>query len=179
MTKLLPVIIIFILYACHPDKQKEVSLTELNFQTTDQSEIYFKNVRRSYYNLEELPDAAIEVYTLPEYQEIYFSYLTPQITYNWRNDFAAIMLKLSPQLENQQAITLIIETKDQEEKILVNLDNIKTQSTIAVKLYNAILRGDQIYVVIERQKQPLFASDEEKNNFRITIFDFLRLVELR
>lgn len=170
---------ILILFACHPDKTKEVALDNLQFHTTDQSEIYFKNIRRSYYDLEEIPDAAIEIFRLSDYQKVTSPFIKPIITFNWRNDFAAIMLEQSPELLEEQSITIIFENGEEQDKALINFDNVRTQSTIAVRIYNAILKNDQIYLLLNKQKQPLFTTSEEIEYFRITVFDFLRLVEIR
>jgi len=170
---------IFSLAACHPDKNTPVDLDKLSFKSTDASEIFFRNMRRSYYNKEENKEAAIELYTLTGYEKIGAASLKPTIAYNWRNDFVAVMLNKSEELSNQETLVLLFETSDGQEKLILNETDVKTQTTVAIKLYNSILNKHEIFLVRERQKEPLFKNNEEKDFFRITIFDFLRFVEMR
>ncbi|XOV92595.1 MAG: hypothetical protein ACFHWX_20610 [Bacteroidota bacterium] len=172
-------LVLMILLGCHPDKNKLVDLYKLRFNSTDASEIFFKNIRRSYYEVEENPEAAIELYTLSGYNEIKQPKLKPTIAYNWRNDFVAIMLSISENLKDQEALLIIFENETEERKLLYNESDVKTQTSVAIQLYNGILSSDEIFLVVNRQKLRLFSNSEEKDLFRVTVFDFLRFVEIR
>ena len=179
MRVLILLVTIFCLTSCHPDKNKPVDLEKLRYQSTDASEIYFRNMRRSYYEIEENKEAAIDLYTLSGYDEFDQAYLIPTIAFNWRNDFVAIMLNQSDKLENEENLVVLFENEKGSQKLLLNEGDISTQTTVAVKVYNGILKNDEIFLVLNRQKQALFRNNEEKELFRITIFDFLRFVEMR
>tara|TARA_Y100001972_G_scaffold88897_1_gene108777 strand:+ start:5427 stop:5969 length:543 start_codon:yes stop_codon:yes gene_type:complete len=165
--------------SCHPDKNTAVDLEKIRFQSTDASEIYFRNMRRSYYDMEEHQEAGIELYTLSGYRDLETVNLRPTLAYNWRNDFVAIMVSKSDELKNEESLVLIFESPESQHKLILNDGDIKTQTTLALKLYNGILANNEIYLVQNRQKQPVFKSSEEKELFRITTFDFLRFVEMR
>ncbi len=167
------------IFGCHPDQNKQVDLEKLQFQSTDASEIFFRNVRRSYYDIEENSTAAIELYTLSDYKKFEEGNIRPTLAYNWRNDFVAVMLNRSTKLSSEENLVLLFENSEGSQKLIWNESDIKTQTAVAVKVYNAILNNDAIFFVQDRQKQPLFDSNEEKDLFRITIFDFLRFVEMR
>ena len=156
-----------------------IDLEKIRFQSTDASEIYFRNMRRSYYDMEEHQEAGIELYTLSGYRDLETVNLRPTLAYNWRNDFVAIMVSKSDELKNEESLVLIFESPESQHKLILNDGDIKTQTTLALKLYNGILANNEIYLVQNRQKQPVFKSSEEKELFRITTFDFLRFVEMR
>ena len=165
--------------SCHPDKNKSVDLDQIRFQSTDASEIYFRNMRRSYYEMEERKEAAIELYTLSDYEAFEAAMLKPTIAYNWRNDFVAVMLDASDKLKDEDNLVVIFESAEGQQKMILNESDIKSQTTVALRLYNGILDNNEIFLVLNRQKVPLFKNNEEKQLFRITIFDFLRFVEMR
>ncbi len=164
---------------CHPDKNKLVDVDTLRFQSTDASEIYFRNLRRSYYQVEENKEAAVDLYTLSDYQNFPHTILKPTIAYNWRNDFVAIMLNRSDELKKEENLVLVFQNPEGQEKMIFNEADIKTQTMVAIRLYNGILNKSEISLVRNRQKELLFENQEEKELFRITIFDFLRFVEMR
>ncbi len=179
MRYLLLLSISFFWIACHPDKNRLVSLDEISFRSTDASELYFKNMRRSYYETEERQEAAIELYTLSDYSEIQTPLMKPVIAYNWRNDFVSIMLSIPDDLDNDPTIALIFEEAGEQQKMILNDADIRTQTTVAVKIYNGILSNHEIFLVVNDQRYPLFDSKDEMDMFRITVFDYLRFVEIR
>lgn len=171
---------ILILSACHPDKDKLVDIDEIKYESTDASELFFKNVRRSYYDLEERRDAGIELYTLSEYEDVQNPTLLPTIAYNWRNDFVSIMLAIEKPSEDDVPITLLFgEEGPDQDKMLFDNQNIRTQTSAAVNIYNQIISKKDIYLVVGSDKKPLFQNADEQDMFRITVFDYLRFVEIR
>ena len=106
-------IIVWFLVSCHPNKNKLIDLNDLKFKTTDASEIFFKNIRKSYYEIEEIPESGIEMYRLKSDKEL-STPLKPFIVYNWRQDFASIMFET--QGINSESITLIFEKNEKQHK---------------------------------------------------------------
>ena len=54
--------LIVLLTACTSDADKRIDAEKLEFNTTDESELYFKNVRQSEYDLAEMEDAGINIF---------------------------------------------------------------------------------------------------------------------
>ena len=55
---------LFIISACNPVKDKKVDQTTIGFKTDESSKLFFKNVRRSYYDVEVMEEAKLEIYRL-------------------------------------------------------------------------------------------------------------------
>ena len=53
MKKVLFCIMFLMQYSCQIDRDKKVNFEDFNFKTGDDTEIFFKNMRQSYYDLEE------------------------------------------------------------------------------------------------------------------------------
>ncbi|MEM1408742.1 MAG: hypothetical protein AAGG59_18305, partial [Bacteroidota bacterium] len=47
------VFILIAVFSCHINADKKVTLDNFEFKTGDDTELFFKNVRQSYYDLEE------------------------------------------------------------------------------------------------------------------------------
>ncbi len=86
--------IVFILIGCNSDKNKKVDVANFEFNTTDATELYFKNIRESYYNIEE--KEGIKIFRLKEYDEIDSVWIKPMIVYHWRVDKNFLMFEFYP-----------------------------------------------------------------------------------
>ena len=174
--KQIRLIVILVLLGCHPDKSTPVLTEQITFRMTDASELFFKNIRRSEYEVVENAQAGIDTYVLNDLETHYSGSsptLLPKLVINWRQDMAYVMLSSQP----LNAIdTLII---GQENTVVFNESNIKDHAFTALKIYNAILESQPIEVLSKGSRKPLFESLDYQNDFRIVVFDYLRLVEIR
>jgi len=86
-------IFIFLL-SCQPYKDRRIDFEQLNFTTTDPSELFFKNVRQLYYEKEEWREAKLNVY---RYKDLNlgedYPIINPAIVINWYSDEAYILLE--------------------------------------------------------------------------------------
>ena len=153
--------------ACHPDKDAEVTAEEINFKTTDSSELFFKNVRKSEYTLEERKEAGLELYSQEDL--LLRNQFKPVIIINWRSDMAFFYLQ---QENNSDSIyTLSIDG----EPIVFNPQNQRNHAEFSRQLYNAILTKKEVSI----NNESFFESTEQINAFRRMFFDYLRLVDIR
>lgn len=165
-------LLFLIVFSCHPEKEGKAELLEIQFSTTDASELFFKNVRKSYYFIEEMKTAGLEVYILKSSPR---GLLQPVIVLNWRADQAFIMLQPA-------------DTLDEELKIIIRGESIDSlffdgrdrghHAQVALTIYNAILDKRKLSLMHKKNEYPLFTSRKEEEAFRITAFDFLRLTEV-
>jgi len=71
-----------------------MNLKEVTFETDEASKLFFKNVRKSYYDLEELPEAQLEVYRFKKRSTSEEKpLLNIALVNNWRYDEAYILLE--------------------------------------------------------------------------------------
>tara|TARA_Y100001949_G_C15971538_1_gene324111 strand:+ start:182 stop:688 length:507 start_codon:yes stop_codon:yes gene_type:complete len=156
------------LISCHPDKNKSIALDELSFKTTDASELYFKNVRQSDYQLEEKPEAGMNVFRLEGLTLA--AILKPAIIINWRNDMAFFYFE---QLSESEELILEISLDGQKKGF--DLSNQQNHAELARQLYNAILENKKI----DTPNESVFETAEDRETFRRMYFDYLRLVDIR
>ncbi len=158
----------------HSDR-KEISISELKFDTTDASEIFFSNVRKPSYNLEELKEEGINLY-FPKTEDQELENITPYLVHNWRYDRAYIMLKGVDNFD-KMVIRLKSDTVEFES---VSITSPADQTKFSIKAYNTIITNDTLqYRRNSGNWGGFFLDDKQKELFRITCYDFLRLVELQ
>jgi len=171
MKRILIIATLALLGSCHPDKNKPVDLDELKFNTTDASELFFKNVRQSDYVLEENKKAGMNTYHCTDLADGNLQ-LEPFIIINWRNDQAFIFFET----KSTELIDFIIA----DEHYSFDPSFQKNHAELAIHIYNAILSNQQVYfIAANNQQKEFFQTADQKNIYRKVIFDFLRLVELR
>jgi len=163
-----------LLVSCHPDKSKKISLEELQTKTTDPSELYFKNVRQSDYFMEELPDAKMNIYRHKGFTDS--SFFSVKIAYNWQQDAAYTMFAVNQDIE---AFTLIIDYPSSSENIEYENGPVLEQIKLNTLIYNALLDNATFQIRVNDNLIPILTSKEEREAFRISMFDFYRLVEIR
>lgn len=154
--------------ACNPDKKTGVDMENIRFTTSDASELFFKNVRKPYYDVEINKEAKIEVYRLNKIlkQKVM---MVPTIVYNWRDDQAFILLESENSFDE---ITLLGASK----AVTTSLLNKDEHYRFASEIYNQIINENEPELVIEEDTAALFQNNEQRNAFRITMLDFYRLV---
>ena len=184
LKKILYTTITFILLCsgCFPGKNKHVDENEPRFHTTDASELFFKNVRSAYYDLQDMETAKLRVYrfhdritgdTIPT--------INLAIVENWSKDEAYVLMEPQGTLAKYDSINLTYfnPKTSQSGTLMVHLNNIDDQFRDASKIYQQIKSGAQwSFIVDDGTKMPLFPEEDSREAFRLTMFDFYRLVEL-
>ncbi|MDN5212867.1 hypothetical protein QQ020_12450 [Fulvivirgaceae bacterium BMA12] len=170
-----------LLVQCAVDNKKIIDPRKPQFDTTDPSELFFKNVRALYYDREENQAAKLEIFRIKSNATIADSTaLNVAIILNWRLDQAYVLIEPGKLLAGEQAVTLVWEDEKEgaEGSVAFDLKDKNSQFTLASTIYGYILKGYDIYYLENGKKRPLLASKEAKEAFRITMFDFYNLVEL-
>ena len=171
-------IIALILFSCDPDRKKKVDSENLTFDTTDSSELFFKNIRRPYYDLEEKKEAGLEIFRLQERLiDNKQAIINLSIIFNWRNDTAFIYIEPNNLFIDASEFTIYWKSKQDEEGIYQFTEgNRDTHFTFAAQLYNSILAEHQLFYKKNNVIFPLLDNELERDVFRVTMFDYLRLV---
>lgn len=163
---------ICLIAACHPQKADLVNLDEIQFSTTDASELYFKNIRKSSYQLTEMKTAGMDVFNNIELLKSNLKF-KPSLIINWRNDQSFIMFD---QLEADRYGLIFGDDEVYEFRPAQQ----RYHAELAILIYNAILNQQEVLVADGNSSlEPLFTNPTDSHNFRLVVFDFLRLVEIR
>ena len=168
--------------ACHPGKNKKIDISEPKFSTSDASELFFKNVRQSYYDKTEMKEAKLDVYRIKERMKpAAYPLLQPAIVVNWRYDEAYLLLEPNALLQGLDSVKIIWEdTVGNKKGYYVFTNGNKTDHyRLATSIYNSIQDRQQLYIVgKDNSKLEFLHKTSEREAFRKTLFDYYRLVDL-
>ncbi len=164
-----------ILCGCTLDGDKAPDRSRFTFKTGDDTELFFKNVRQSDYDLEVNEAAKFNVFRHEDRpQNDSMAWIMPVIVMNYMQDEAYILIEHSPALENEQ----IWETIAGGDTVRLSSPNRVENLEFASQLYEHLKAGDSIMVRKGNQMVPLFNEREHSEAFRITMSDYYRLTRV-
>lgn len=187
MKKIVLIISLIInLIACQPYKDVVIDPYAPRFVTYDQTRMYFKNVRASYYSAAKITqtklsnDLNILIYN-KAIQDSTQAVLQLHLVLNDKNENAYIMLAPNVFFEGYQHFKIFWKNKEAglHNVIGYKQGGMSEQFYVATKIYN-LLNQDDISFEIEigNKKLPFLDTIEERNAFRVTMIDYYRLVTL-
>ena len=175
--------LIFIFFSCNPDKKKRVSPTDVENSTTDNSVLFFKNVRSLDYDKKDEPKLKREIYIHEDAsKDTLKPVLNLTIVYLWNKDKAYIITDPNQYIEDffneTKNDTLKIRWKNPKTKAQGTLfyiaGHVDTQYEFATRIYNSILDEYEFYML--PNETPILNTHQERETFRITMMDYYRLV---
>lgn len=171
-------LLLVITLGCNPDKTTRIISNDAKFNTSDASELFFKNVRQNYYEKNEIEAARLDFYKNKKLLK-QNSLLFPQIVHNWMEDEAYILLEFDEKIAEMEQLNLLWQdTSGNYSGENYPLVNKKVHFSIVSDIYNHLLDEHQIYVKIRQDTMPLFPNQAAREAFRITMVDFYRLVDM-
>jgi len=168
---------LILLASCKIDSDRAVDRENFTFKTGDDTELFFKNVRQSYYDLEENKAAKFNVFRFEE-RSIDESkpILNLAIVINYLKDEAYLLIEPNKALTNEDAIIVIDETSN--ESIVLQNFNHASMLEFASKIYEGLLQNHDFLVDANGKTVPLLDSKTEREAFRITVSDYYRLTRV-
>lgn len=175
------IVIFFSMTSCKLDRKSSIDRDKFTFRITSDSYLFFKNVRSIYYDIQDLPEAKWIAYRFGDRdQNAKNPSITPVIVVDWANNLASLLIEPNE---------LLLE----ENEFYVREKNLRTgkfyQYTLkergrenmlefATKIYEGIMAENEIQIMYRNSFVPLFANDEEIENFRIVMSDYYRLTRI-
>lgn len=181
INKVLLFLLSLTLLACQSDKPEPISIEDIDFMTNDASEIFFKNVRQSYYDKQEIAAAGMDVFRMSARNlEADYPLIHLAIAYNWRNDQAFLMVEPNARITNPEEFELWrINAASQDTAVIrYAMGNMKDQVTFAHHLFQALMAEDQLYFNDGQVSQPIFDKFNDREVLRKTILDYYKLINL-
>ena len=178
MRSLCLILLPLLLFACDADTKKRAKREELRFRTTDDAELFFKNLRRTEYDLQNLEAARLDIFRHERRnQEADYPLIIPALVINWRYDEAYIVLEANEAVG--EARPLIVVWRDslqqKEGRYVLESNNKMEQLHFASQLYEGILDGQQFYLSGDSVEIPFLEKPRDRRVFRTTLFDYYRL----
>lgn len=166
------------LLSCGADERKRAKRESLRFRTTDDAELYFKNLRRSEYDHQDLAASKLDIFRHQERtQNADYPLMIPTLVVNWRYDEAYIILEANELLGQERP--LIIDWRDSLQQLqgqyLLESNNKMEQLQFASQLYEGIQDGQQFFLEADSTLLPFLAKPKDRKVFRTTLYDYYRL----
>ncbi len=173
MRKLTIIIFVLQLGGCQLAVNDRVSLEGFDFGTTDPSELFFKNVRQSYYDLEERREARMNVFRIKAISDDSVM-ITPAIIHQWAIDKAYLWLEPTEGLTTPLDFRLVLPAEERQ----LTFDGSSPLNHIecATEIFNTILEDGQVFI---EGMEILPRGSEAREQYRIVLNDYYRLVELK
>ena len=178
--KWISLLIILILGACTIDGEKKIDRSKITFKTGSDTQLFFKNVRQSYYDIEENEAAKFNVYrlskrSLDESKPIF----NLAIVNNFLNDEAYLLLE--PNTATPDLPFEVISTNDSTNTsrvIRLQAQNRETTANFAADIYEDIQLGSKFTLKLGDSTRAILDNQQEREAFRITVADYLRLIRV-
>lgn len=161
--------------ACQLDKNKGIDREKFTFKTDDGTEIFFKNMRQSYYDLEENEAAKFNIFRhKSRFTQDSLPILNLAIVVNYLQDEAYILLEPNALLQTYHPLTITWEDTSIDKKGQFNLDIMNRENMLEFSslLYEAILANYQLSL---HDGTPLWQHPKQREAFRVTMSDYYRL----
>ncbi|MGB3468528.1 MAG: hypothetical protein WBA74_24800 [Cyclobacteriaceae bacterium] len=153
--------------SCQGSQEKSVDIDTFEFNTTDATELYFKNMRESYYELEE--KEGMKIYRLEDYEELDSFYIRPMIIYHWRMDKAYLMLEFDSLIDTENIVL-----SDSTGNRTYSPGQMRDYLRIAYDIEKVLAADADPKIKIGNRDLPVFRTEKEKSYFSLVLYDFFR-----
>lgn len=166
-----------LLSSCNPDKESKVRRDKLDFSMSEESELFFKNMRQSYYELQDMEAAGMKVYRFSE-RSIAEDHpvINLAIVQQWRLDEASIMVEPNAFLQAEEEIRLHWQNDSTAGDLRYQQGDREVQQAFVIELYDHLVAGDVMHIEVADSSYAFPANQPEREAFRISTFDYLRLI---
>ncbi|WKK86269.1 hypothetical protein QYS48_04655 [Marivirga arenosa] len=171
------VILILLFSACSVNTSKKIELDGLRFNYADDAYIFFRNMRQTNYDLQVMEEGGWRIYRHEERKldtsDFYFNI---SLVVNWRVNRVYPIIEMTKSI-NKANFEVIWQSLESEEsgKISMEGEKRKDEMIFCAKLYNKMIDEVEIFTTYQNNKIPLFENSEQKEAFRISMYDFFRM----
>jgi len=166
--------------SCSVNTSKKVEIEKLRFNYTDDAYIFFRNMRQSNYDLEVMEEGGWRIYRHEDRQtDTTGFYFNISLVVNWRVNRVYPIIEMSENIE-KEGFQVLWEAIETEDKGSIAMEGMKRtdEMIFTAKLYNKMTDEVEVYVDYKNEKLPLFADSDQKEAFRVSLYDFYRMTGL-
>lgn len=166
-----------VLQSCVLDQDKPITIEDIHFDTRDDTELFFKNIRQSSYNLEENNPASINIFRLKD-NTVDSSSVEPNpvIIHHWLRDKAYLWLEFGGQSNFDEPLNITIAYADGEKTLQFDGSSPKNHTEVALELFNASMTDIKITCESEEILQ---LNTPARTNYQLVLNDYFRLLGLK
>lgn len=172
-------ILFIFLTACNLSQHKEVDPYDFQNEVTDSSVLYFKNMRQIFYDKTIHEASKMEQFRLGKRVETTDRpIINLCIVLNILTDRGYIMIEPNEYL--QSADTLQVQWNDLETQTAGEYQFAKSSMPkhfqFASELYASLQKNHEMSIVVNGKSFPILQEEDEREAFRITMYDYFRMV---
>ncbi len=168
-----------ILLSCETRRDRTVNPEEFENQLTDSSILYFKNVRQLYYDKTVHEPSKMEQYRFGDrVQDDSKPIVNLCIVLNILTDRAYVMVEPNDFFGETEEIVVRWENPETAETgtYVLGKDSMPRHFQFTTQLYNALQKKWKLSVEVGGKHHPFLTEENEREAFRITMYDYFRLV---
>jgi hypothetical protein len=168
-----------LLTGCKIDRERVIDRSRFTFKVTSDSHLFFKNVRQLYYDVEDLPEAKWRVYRFSD-RHIKSPAIHPTIVIDWAKEESYLLLESDEQLANESTFQVYEYDPQTGRKYAYQLAERGKENMLefATKLYEGVMAGHEFTVVVNGKEEPFLRDEEDRENFRVVMADYYRLIRV-
>ena len=172
---------LFFVTACKLDRKSAIARDKFTYKYTDDSFLFFRNLRQIYYDFQDLPDA--EWYALrwsDRYKGNKYPALNPVIVVDRSRKETYVLVEPNEPLQSEDILTIRETNSRTGKKYSYSLAERGRENMLefATKIYEGIMAENKLEVHLRGSYQPLFGSDSDKDSFRVVMADYYRLIHV-
>ncbi len=168
--------VVLALAACKIDHTRPIEKERLGFAVADDAELFFKNVRQIYYDVETLPAAKVTVFRHPDRApDAQQPALWPAIVLSTVEDEAKILIENNAPLDNEMALRVAITQNSQVTEVTLSTRGRDQMLEFATTIYKAIQAQASFAILVGSEPHPWLTNEDQREAFRVTLADFYRL----
>ena len=175
------VVMVFSIIGCKIDRKSVIDRDKFTYSYTDDSFLFFRNVRSIYYDFQDLPQAHWYAYRWADRNKKGdVPTITPVIVIDWYKKETYILVETNKFLE-QESQLLIKETNALTGKSYtysLSRRGRENMLEFATKIYEGLIVGNSFMIQVNAKYEPLFRQDEDAESFRVVMADYYRLTHV-
>ena len=171
----------FVVVACKIDRKGHVDRDKFTFSYTDDSYLFFRNVRQIYYDVTDLSKAKWIAYRHGDrYTGNSRPALTPVIVVDWYNNQANLLIEANELLQQEEVITIREVNRETGAKYGYRLAQRGRENMLefATRIYEGIIAENELYIFYDGRYVNLFEDEDEADAFRVVLSDYYRLTNV-
>jgi len=159
-------------------EDRPIRIDEVRFDMPENEELYFKNVRSFYYDIEERDDAGFKLYRIKSRNmDTTSPGFTIAIAQNWRLDEAYVLVEPQPLWAKPDTLALAITNTEQADTLTISTWNNTNHYLFAAHLYMALREQKNNYSLANGSNwTPVLTKGDERSSLKKTLKDYFKLV---
>ncbi|MEQ8243287.1 hypothetical protein [Fulvivirga sp.] len=166
--------------ACKIDDDKTIDRADLTFKIGTDTQLFFKNVRQSYYDLEENMAAKFNVFRFSDRNvNPEALVLNLAIVVNYLQDEAYLLVEPCEAIGSEN-IELRAQHPNNDDVKEINLNEMNREAMLnfCTDTYELLVQGYQFEINVGEEWKAVLDTHQAKEAFRITVSDYYRLTRV-